>query len=78
MGMPNIDLVTSRMSHQLPFYMAWTPDPGNKATDALVRKLPYAFPPFSLISWVLAEKRNDENDIDNYNMKNCRHGTPCC
>ena len=55
--MPDIDLFASRLSHQVPSYMAWRPDPTSKATDAFQHSwssyLPYAFPPFSLIGQVL-------------------------
>ena len=56
-GYPNMDLFASRVSHQLPDYMSWKPDPGSKGTDALYHSwaglFPYAFPPFSLIGRVL-------------------------
>ena len=32
---PSIELFASRMSHQLPVYMAWKPDPGSQATNAM-------------------------------------------
>ena len=32
---PSIDLFASRMSHQLPAYMTWKPDPGNQATNVM-------------------------------------------
>ena len=53
LGTPSIDLFASQMSHQLPVYMAWKPDPGSQATNAMyqpwTKMFPYAFPPFSLI-----------------------------
>ena len=33
--MPKIDLFASRLSHQLPQYFAWRPDPFSQRTDAL-------------------------------------------
>ena len=53
LGTPSIDLFASQMSHQLPVYMAWKPDPGSQASNAMyqpwTKMFPYAFPPFSLI-----------------------------
>ena len=47
-GTPDVDLFASRLSHQVPGYMAWKPDPGSRATDALKQNwknlFPYAFP----------------------------------
>jgi len=64
LGQPEIDLFASRLSHQLPAYMAWKPDPGSKATDAFSqswhRLFPYAFPPFCLIGRVLTKVRNEK------------------
>ena len=34
-GMPKIDLLASRVSHQLPQCFAWKPDPFSQGTDAL-------------------------------------------
>ena len=57
LGTPRSNLFASQMSHQLPVYMAWRPDPESQATNALyqpcAKMLPYAFPPFSLIPRVL-------------------------
>ena len=63
LGTPSIDLFASRMSHQLPVYMAWKPDPGSQATNAMyqtwIKMFPYAFPPFSLIPRVLSKVRKE-------------------
>ena len=60
-GHPDMDLFASRLFHQIPAYMAWKPDPGSQATDALQQKwshlYPYAFPPFSLVGRVVAKVR---------------------
>ena len=61
-GTPDMDLFASRISHQVQAYMAWKPDPGSRATDALQESwkhlFPYAFLPFSLIGRVLAKVRH--------------------
>ena len=63
LGTPSIDLFASRMCHQLPVYMAWKPDPGIQATNAMyqpwTKMFPYAFPPFSLIPRVLSKIRKE-------------------
>ena len=62
-GTPNTDLFASRMSHQLPVYMAWKPDPGSQATNVMyqpwAKMFPYAFPPFSLIPRVLSKLKKE-------------------
>ena len=67
-GTPDMDLFASRISHQVQAYMAWKPDPGSRATDALQQSwkylFPYAFPPFSLIGRVLAKVRKRKNTIN--------------
>ena len=61
LGSPDIDLFASRISHQVPAYMAWKPDPGSIATDALQQSwFPYAFPPFCLIARVLAKLKKEK------------------
>ena len=56
-GFPEIDLFASRLSHQIPTYVAWKPDPHSHATDAFqqnwAHKFLYAFPPFCMIPKVL-------------------------
>ena len=55
--MSKTDLLASRLSHQLPQYFAWKPDPFSQETDALQQiwgsQFLYAFPPFCLILQVL-------------------------
>ena len=34
-GISQIDLLASRLNHQLPKYMSWHPDPGSGAVDSL-------------------------------------------
>ena len=64
MGIPVIDLFASRTSHLVPAYMAWKPDPGSIATDALQQSWSnhflYAFPPFCLIRRVLAKLKKEK------------------
>ena len=52
-----IDLFASRISHQLPNYVFWCPDPGVAAIDAFhlswKELVSYIFAPFSLMSRVL-------------------------
>ena len=66
MGQPTQDLFTSRLCHQLPRYIASKPDLGSIATDAFLhpwdREYSFAFPPFSLISWVL--RKNLQEKVD--------------
>ena len=60
-GTPEIDLFASRISHQLPKYYSWKPDPYCLAVDALLQdwkeSLLYAFPPFCLIGRCLEKIR---------------------
>ena len=53
----NRDLFASRLSHPIPTYVAWKPNPHSHATDAFQQnwshKLLYAFPPFCMIPKVL-------------------------
>ena len=64
MGTPDMDLFASRLTYQVPAYMAWRPDPGSKATDAFQQKwehlFPYAFPPFALINRTLSKVNKDQ------------------
>ena len=63
LGTPSIDIFASRMSHQLPVYMAWKPDPGSQESNAMYqpwsKMFPHAFPPFSLIPRVLSRLRKE-------------------
>jgi hypothetical protein len=55
--MPNIDLFTSRLNHQVERYVALHPDPEAEAIDAFSLDWSsnkcYAFPPFSLLGKVV-------------------------
>ena len=59
MGVPNVDLFASRVSHQIQTYMSLKSDPQCLAIDAFRQNweqyFPYAFPPFCLISKVLRQ-----------------------
>ena len=61
MGKPLMDLLASRVSHQLPTYVAWRRDPYSVATNAfsttLNKEFCFAFPPFCLITQVLNQDR---------------------
>ena len=54
---PDIDLFASRLNAQFPRYVAFKPDPGAVAIDALTLNLSqynfYAFPPLSVIATFL-------------------------
>lgn len=56
---PDIDLFGSQVSHQLPNYVAWNPDPYIKAADALSvlwrQKEHYVFLPFCLTLYALSK-----------------------
>lgn len=60
-----VDLFASRLTHQLPHYVAWRQDPYSQATDAMQQdwsqKFLYAFPPFCLINRVLQKVRHEES-----------------
>ena len=59
-----IDLFASRVSHQLPKYVAWRRDAYNVATNAFSiiwnKEFYYAFPPFCLITQVLNKIEKDK------------------
>ena len=63
LGSSTIDLFASRLCHQLPQYTAWHPDPYSQGTDTMILNwnvgLPYAFPPFSMISRVLLKIKQE-------------------
>ena len=63
LGTPSIDLFASWMSHQLPIYIAWKPDPKSQTTNAMyqpwAKMFPFPFPPCSLIPWVLSKLRKE-------------------
>ena len=64
--MTKIDLFASRLSHQLPQYFLWKPDPFSQGTDALQdiwrNQFLYAFPPFCLILQVLKKVSYDQTE----------------
>ena len=66
-GTQLLDLLASRLCHQLPRYMSWGPDPQSIATDALHQdcknQFYYAFSPFSLIGRVLRKVQKDQNKL---------------
>ena len=74
MGQPEIGLFASRLSHQLPVYIAWKADPHHLGTDAMQQiwshQLLYAFPPFALIPRVLRKGSGEHDDSDNTSMAN--------
>ena len=57
-------LFASRLSAQLPRYIAWKPDPYSQGTDAMQQiwsnQYLYAFPPFSMINKVLKKIAHDQ------------------
>ena len=59
-----MDLSASRLSAQLPWYIAWKPDPYSQGTDAMqeiwFNQYLYAFPPFSMINKVLRKIAQDQ------------------
>ena len=63
LGSPTTDLFAFCLRHQLPQYIAWHPDPYSQGTDAMIQNwnigLPYAFPPFSMISRVLLKIKQE-------------------
>ena len=63
-GKLEMDLFASRLSEQLPRYIAWKPDPYSQGTDAMQQIWPnqyrYAFPPFSMINKVLRKIAQDQ------------------
>ena len=66
MGQPTLDLLASRPGHQLPQCIARKPQPSSIATNAFLhpcdREYSFAFPPFSLISWVLRKILQEKID----------------
>ena len=63
LGSPTIDEFASCLCHQLTKYIAWHPSSYSQGTDAVIQNwsicLPYAFPSFSMISWVLLEIKQE-------------------
>ena len=67
LGVPDIDLLTSRLNYPILPYVAWRPDLEAIAIDALTVNwsdylLIYAFPPFSVIPLVLQKIQMEEAD----------------
>ena len=58
-GAPQIDLIASRLSHQIKTYFSWRLDPLSQAADVFrqnwFHKSLYAFPPFCMIPKVLSK-----------------------
>ena len=67
LGVPEIDLFASRISHQVPKYFAWKLDHYSVGRDAFQTKWThlkgYAFPPFSLMGRVLRKVELDQATI---------------
>ena len=63
---PKIDMFASRLNKQMDTYVSWRPDPMAAGVDAFSldwrNALPYAFPPFSLISRTLQKLWEDQAD----------------
>ena len=75
MGMPVIDLFTSRLCNQIGKCFASKPDPHSLATDAMQQEwnqeIQYAYSPFSLIQRVLCKIAKEKvSNIDNSSMEN--------
>ena len=66
-GFPSIDLFASRLNAQLPSYISWLPDPYCTQVDAFTLHwqcfYAYAFPPFILLSRVIAKTRRDRATV---------------
>lgn len=62
-----MDLFASRLTHQLPSYASWRPDPKVMTTDAFTMDCAqvrgYANPPWSLIKRVLAQAHQQLTDL---------------
>ena len=70
-------MFASRLSHEIPTYVPWKPDPQSHASDAFQqnwsRKLLYAFPPFCKIPKVLHKilwEKGFQADINNPSLDN--------
>ena len=63
-GCFSIDLFATRVNHQVPGFVSWTPEPGAVATDAFNVKwdfqLAYLFPPFCMIKRCLRKIQQDQ------------------
>jgi len=62
-----LDLFASRLTHQLPVFYSWRPDPQAAATDAFLQdwsgKICYANPPWGLMLKVLSEISHQQADV---------------
>ena len=67
LGPLELDLFASRLTHQLPRYVSWRPDPAAIATDAFTLNWAelrtYADPPWNLIGRVLAQTRRQQAEL---------------
>ena len=64
---PNVDLIASRLTNQIPVYIAWKPDPfSSQGTDSMQQlwsqKFFYAFLPFYFITRVLHKVMFDQTE----------------
>lgn len=61
---PDIDLFASRLNAKTDYFVSWHPEPGDVAVDAFsvswANLKCYAFPPFNLLTQVLAKIRNNK------------------
>ena len=66
-GQPDIDLFATRINKQIEQFISWKPDPDALFVDALLYDWSniygYAFPPFSLVSRVLQQVRQQQATI---------------
>ena len=66
-GNPTLDLVVSRINHQIDRYISWIPDPKALAIDAFSIKwnteFYYIFPPFSLLGKVTEKVYRDKTKV---------------
>ena len=67
MGPIEVDMFASRLTHQLPRFFSWRPDPLAEATDALAQDWKgfggYANPPWCLLLSTLAKIREQEAQV---------------
>ena len=66
LGEPEIHLFASRLSHQVPRFCAWEPDPGAVFIDNFMydweQEFVYVFPLFSIIHMVIQKWIQDETE----------------
>ena len=67
LGQCQVDLFATCLTHQLPQYVRWRPDPFAMATDAFqvcwTNVEGYAFPPFSLVGRCLQKVRQKQSTL---------------